>query len=181
VLSRPAEPVADPTAPEIARLVDDMLETMDDIGGRGIAAPQVHVAKRVFIFHVPNDEAEAESGEWSGLEALVNPTVEPLGGERIEGWESCLSLPGLRGWVERFARVRYRGTTPGGEAVERTVEGRVARTVQHEFDHLDGILYPMRMDDLSLLVFTEEAQNNGLPSLGEDPDESEEPEIEAAE
>ncbi len=106
VLSRPAEPVADPTAPEIARLVDDMLETLDDVGGRGIAAPQVHVAKRVFIFRVPSNESEAESGDWSGLEALINPAVEPLGDERIEGWESCLSLPGLRGWVQRFARVR---------------------------------------------------------------------------
>ncbi len=168
VLSRPAEPVADPTAPEIARLVDDMAETMDDIGGRGIAAPQVHVAKRVFIFRVPSDAAEAESGDWSGLEALINPAVEPLGDERIEGWESCLSLPGLRGWVERYARVRYRGTTPGGEAVERVAEGRMARTVQHEFDHLDGILYPMRMDDLSKLIFASELPHHGAAWVGWD-------------
>ena len=168
VLSRPAEPVEDPTAPEIARLVDDMLETMDDIGGRGIAAPQVHVPKRVFIFHLPIDEAEAESGAWSGLEALVNPTVEPLGEARIEGWESCLSLPGLRGWVERYARVRYRGTTPAGAAVDRTVEGRAARTVQHEFDHLDGILYPMRMDDLSKLIFASELPHHGETWVGWD-------------
>ncbi len=168
VLSRPAEPVADPTAPEIARLVDDMAETMDDIGGRGIAAPQVHVAKRVFIFRVPSDAAEAENGDWSGLEALVNPTVEPLGDERIEDWESCLSLPGLRGWVQRYARVRYRGTTPGGEAVERIAEGRLARTVQHEFDHLDGILYPMRMDDLSKLIFASELPHHGAAWVGRD-------------
>ncbi len=96
---------------------------------------------------------------------LVNPTVEPLDGEREEGWEGCLSVPGLRGLVPRFARVRYGGFTLRGEAVERTAEGLHARVVQHECDHLDGILYPMRMTDLSKLIFDSEFRH--LRAAGE--------------
>ncbi len=161
VLSRPAEPVADPTAPEIARLVDDMAETLDDIGGRGIAAPQVHVAKRVFIFRtpLPGEETLEDEHDWSGLTVLANPAVEPLVDAMTEGWEACLSVPGLRGLVPRFARVRYSGVTPAGEAIERTVEGLHATVVQHECDHLDGVLYPMRMTDLSKLIFESEMRH----------------------
>jgi len=157
VLRRKAEAVPDPTAPEIRRLVADMAETLADIGGAGLAAPQVHVPLRVVIFRVP---AERVSGRPEDapqeLLALVNPVIEPLGEARELGWEGCLSVPGLRGAVPRFCRIRYRGVTLEGGRIERVVEGFHARVVQHECDHLDGILYPQRMTDLSLLVFVEE-------------------------
>lgn len=182
VLRRRAEEVPDPTAPEIRLLVGDMLETLRDARGAGLAAPQVHVAKRVVIFAALRDEMEDEDdatdSEFSPLTVLVNPVWAPLGDERALTWEACLSVPGLTGAVPRYTHIRYRGFTPAGEKIEREATGFHARVFQHEFDHLDGILYPMRMEDLSLLVFAEEAQHHGLPSLGEDPDEDEEPEIE---
>lgn len=157
VLRLRAEEVEDPTSLEVKRLVADMLETLDDIGGAGLAAPQVHVSKRVVMFRVPPERiVEEEGAQPVGLTVLVNPEVEPLGDENDLGWEGCLSIPGLRGVVPRRARVRYRGTTPDGETVEREVSGFHARVIQHECDHLDGVLYPMRMTDLSLLTFTEE-------------------------
>ncbi len=163
VLSRPAAPVADPTAPEIQGLVADMLETMEDADGLGLAAPQVYVPKRVVVFLVPRDAEEEESGDWGGLTVLINPVVEPIGDERVERWEGCLSVPGLRGLVPRFARVRYSGVTPAGEAIERTVEGLHATVVQHECDHLDGFLYPMRMTDLTKLIFESEMRHRPHP------------------
>ena len=120
VLRRRAAEVADPTAPGIAALVADMIDTMADADGLGLAAPQVHVAERVVIFNAPrNDEEAGEEQEWTRLTVLVNPTVEPLGDAQEEGWEACLSVPGLRGLVPRFTQVRYGGVTPGGERVER--------------------------------------------------------------
>jgi peptide deformylase len=159
VLRQVAAPVADPTAPEVRRLVADMAETLEDIGGAGLAAPQVHVPFRVVIFKVaaerttdrPEDPAQA-------LTVLVNPVIEPLDGPLELGWEGCLSVPGLRGAVPRHGRIRYRATGLAGEAIDRTVEGFHARVVQHECDHLDGILYPQRMADPRLLVFVEEWQ-----------------------
>ena len=157
VLRRVAEPVAEPTSPETRRLVADMVETLDDIGGAGLAAPQVHVSQRVVIFRVPLERTTGRPEDRpQDLMALVNPVIEPLGETQEIGWEGCLSVPGLRGAVPRFARIRYRGTTPEGKAVDRIVEGFHARVVQHECDHLDGVLYPQRMTDLRLLVFNEE-------------------------
>ena len=157
VLRRVAERVADPTAPEIRRLVADMVETLDDIGGAGLAAPQVHVPLRVVIFRVPQERVSGSPDDPpQGLTALVNPVIEPVGEARDLGWEGCLSVPGLRGAVPRFVRIRYRGATPEGGVIDRTVEGFHARVVQHECDHLDGVLYPQRMTDLRLLVFNEE-------------------------
>jgi peptide deformylase len=157
VLRGVAAEIADPTAPEVQQLVADMVETLADIGGAGLAAPQVHVPWRVVIFQVP---AERTTGAPEDvplpLTALVNPVIEPVGEARELGWEGCLSVPGLRGAVPRWARIRYRGITPAGERIERLASGFHARVVQHECDHLDGILYPQRMTDLSLLVFTEE-------------------------
>jgi len=152
VLRERAREVADPTAPEIRRLVADMAETMADANGRGLAAPQVHVPLRVAVFVTPEDPDHA------GVTALVNPVVELLTEERVEGWEGCLSVPGLRGLVPRATRLRYTGTTPEGKAIDRTVEGFHAVVVQHEFDHLDGILYPQRMRDLTKLIFDSEAR-----------------------
>ncbi len=158
VLRGVAQPVANPTAPEIRRLVADMVETLEDIGGAGLAAPQVHVPRRVVIFRVPDERVTGRPDDLpQDLLALVNPVITPLGDGQELGWEGCLSVPGLRGAVPRWARIRYRGVTPEGESVDRTVEGFHARVVQHECDHLDGILYPQRMSDLSLLVFNEES------------------------
>jgi peptide deformylase len=157
-LRRPAQPVADATALEIRALVADMWETLGDIGGAGLAAPQVHVPLRVVIFHVPAARAAREGADPVAPIALVNPEIEPLDGDTTEGWEACLSVPGLTGLVPRHARIRYRGQTPDGESIEREATGFHARLVQHECDHLDGILYPMRMTDLSKLMFVEEMQ-----------------------
>jgi peptide deformylase len=157
VLRRVAAPVADPTAPAVRRLVADMIETLEDIGGAGLAAPQVHVSERVVIFRVPPERITGEPDDLpQDLLALVNPVISPLGEAQAIGWEGCLSVPGLRGAVPRWTRIRYTGTTPEGRAIDRVVEGFHARVVQHECDHLDGILYPQRMNDLSLLVFNEE-------------------------
>lgn len=165
VLRRPAAPVADPTAPEIRRLVQDMLETMEDAGGTGLAAPQVHVPLRVVIFFVAGRraalEAALEDGIGEGREdvpltVLINPEIEPLGADEALGPEACLSVPGLVGQVPRWARIRYRGLGLDGEPIAREAAGFHARVVQHECDHLDGILYPQRMTDLSLLAFTSE-------------------------
>ncbi|MGE5547517.1 MAG: peptide deformylase [Solirubrobacterales bacterium] len=155
VLRRPAAPVADPTAPEIQRLIDDMIETMVDAGGAGLAAPQVHVGLRVVIFHAP---ALRNDGDAIPLTVLINPSVETLDDGLQLGYEGCLSVPGMTGEVPRFRKVRYRGLGRHGEPVEREAEGFHARVVQHECDHLDGLLYPMRMRELATFGFVEEVR-----------------------
>ncbi len=171
VLGRPAEPVNDPSAPEIRRLVQDMVETMRDAGGTGLAAPQVHVPKRVVIFTVEaergggaardeGDEAAAEDDERGvPLTVLINPQILPLSDELNYGWEACLSVPGLAGQVPRHTAIRYSGFALDGRQIEREAQGFHARVVQHECDHLDGLLYPQRMTDLSTLVFTSEMKH----------------------
>ncbi len=163
VLRAAAGPVDDPTAPWVRRLVEDMVETMEDAGGTGIAAPQVHQPYRLVVFRVPGERLTDMPGDVAqDLTVLINPVVETLGGGRALGWEGCLSVPGLRGVVPRHLRVRYRGTGLEGEVIEREVEGFHARVVQHECDHLDGILYPQRMTDHRLLVFLEELQRHPI-------------------
>src|SRR5262245_23840221 len=174
VLRRVADPVVDPTAPDVRRLVRDMLETLEDIGGVGLAAPQVHVSRRVVIFEVPAERAarDANGGpppEGVAMTVLVNPVLEPLGEDKALGWEACLSVPGLTGAVPRWTRIRYRGYGLQGERIEREASGFHARVVQHECDHLDGILYPQRMADLSSLAFAEELRHGvpkGAPAIG---------------
>ncbi|MFQ5776164.1 MAG: peptide deformylase [Kiloniellaceae bacterium] len=161
VLRQKAAPVEDPSAPEVRRLVADMLETMEDAAGTGLAAPQVHVPLRVVMFYVSGEPARREDGAEAAVEnvpltVLVNPVVEPLGEELALGWEACLSVPGLAGRVPRYTAVRYRGLTLKGEEIVREATGFHARVVQHECDHLDGVLYPQRMTDLSTLSFTSE-------------------------
>ncbi len=159
VLKCRSEPVADPTAPEIHQLIADMIETLADANGAGLAAPQVHAPVRLVIFHVPEVRAKREDGEAAEpqkLTILINPEVEPLSEEIVIGLEACLSLPGLAGQVPRHAHIRYRGVDHEGRRIEREARGFHARVVQHECDHLDGILYPMRMADLSTLAFTSE-------------------------
>jgi peptide deformylase len=157
VLWQMCEKVADPGAPEIRRLVADMLETMHDAPGVGLAAPQVHVPLRLFVFRVPDMRAGEDGDDTAiGDSVLVNPEIELLTDERVLRWEGCLSIPGLRAAVPRAPRIRYRGVDCDGRAVEREVSGFHAGVVQHEYDHLDGILYPMRMKDFSLFGFNEE-------------------------
>lgn len=159
ILKRVADPVSDPSAPAVRNLIADMVETMVDIDGAGLAAPQVHVSLRVVIFRVPEARAKREDGagaEPQPLTVLINPIIEPLSSEMAEGLEACLSLPGLAGMVPRYTHIRYWGLNYEGRRIEREARGFHARVVQHECDHLAGILYPMRMTDLSTLSFTSE-------------------------
>ncbi len=159
VLRRPADAVPDPTAPAVRRLVADMLETMEDAPGTGLAAPQVHVPLRVVLFKVTAERSLREDGQGNAevpLTVLINPVIEPLGDDMTMGWEGCLSVPGLMGRVPRHRAIRYSADTPDGQRLEREAEGFHARVVQHECDHLDGILYPQRMTNLADLIFTSE-------------------------
>lgn len=171
VLLQRCAPVPDPGAPEIRRLVADMMETMEDAAGAGLAAPQVHVPLRLFVFRVPAARAGAEPDDLPvGNTVLINPEVTLLPGEPVLRWEGCLSIPGLRAAVPRAPRVRYRGVDCDGRVLEREVGGFHAGVVQHEFDHLEGILYPMRMRDFSLFGFTEElARLAAQPHAGAKP------------
>ncbi len=157
VLRQRASEVADPTAPEVRRLVADMVETMEDARGTGLAAPQVHVSLRVVVFKVlPTRTTGAEDDQPVGLTVLINPVLEAIGEEKNMDWEGCLSVPDMMGAVPRFSHLRYRAQTPDGQVLDRTVSGFHARVVQHECDHLDGILYPQRVQDLRLLGFVDE-------------------------
>jgi peptide deformylase len=159
VLRSVAQPVDDPTAAWVRRLADDMIETMEASRGTGLAAPQVNEPWRIVVFRVDADRLSGMAHDFAiDQTVLVNPVLELVGRERAFGWEGCLSVPGLRGVVPRHLSIRYRGTGLGGETIERAADGFHARVVQHECDHLDGILYPQRMTDHRLLVFLEELQ-----------------------
>jgi peptide deformylase len=165
VLSLAARPVSVPLGPEIRRLINDMVETMIDANGAGLAAPQVHVPLRVVVFQAPDDRADPDLADderfdhTAPLTVLINPEIEILGPGKEGGWEGCLSVPGLRGWVERPDHIRYRGVGIEGEKIERVARGFHARVVQHECDHLDGRLYTSRMADLSRLIFESEIRH----------------------
>ena len=146
VLHSPAELVADPRAPAVQRLVADMVETMADAGGIGLAAPQVHVPLRLFIWR---------SGAGQAL-ALINPVLTPVGEDTEAAWEGCLSIPGLRGLVRRFLHIRFTGLDIEGNVFDGEAQGLVARVMQHENDHLDGVLYPSKLEDPAQFGFTEE-------------------------
>ena len=157
VLLARAESVADPTAPEIRRLVADMFETMEDAPGSGLAAPQVHIPLRLFVFRVGEGRTSGEADDRVvGNTVLINPEIEAVGEEMRLRWEGCLSIPGMRGAVARHWRIRYRGVDCEGAPVAAEVSGFHAGVVQHEFDHLNGILYPMRMTDFRRFGFDEE-------------------------
>ena len=202
VLRARAQEVPDPTVPQIRALVADMVETLADAGGVGLAAPQVHVPLRIVIFHQPREATEPEdaanatdstdatdaqdtgdsgnNGDPAADQAapeddddleddgpgplfiLVNPLIEPLSDEIALDWEACLSVPRMRGVVPRFTRIRYSGLGLDGKPVTFEAEGFHARVVQHECDHLDGILYPQRMTDLRLLGFDDEFDRHPL-------------------
>ena len=150
-----AAPVARLNAPELNSLLQDMRDTMAHLNGAGLAAPQIGVALRVVIFGVKANPRYPDVEEVPDT-VLINPSIAPESDEIEEGWEGCLSVPGMRGWVPRWARVRYSGFDEQGARFERIVQGFHARVVQHECDHLDGILYPMRIRDMSTFGFNEE-------------------------
>ena len=188
-LRHPCQPVKDPTAPAIRALVSDMVETMLDAGGVGLAAPQVRVPLRLVIFQLPPSRADIEDAGADDVEGghededaasgatdpttlplhvLINPVITPLGEETALGWEGCLSLPRMRGLVPRHTHIRYSGLGLDGKPFECEAKGFHARVVQHECDHLDGILYPMRMTDLSLLGYNDEWARHPLDAPAAD-------------
>jgi len=139
---------------QLRELIADMRDTMARLNGAGLAAPQIGVPLRVVIFGVTQNPRYPDAEEVPDT-VLINPVVTPIGEEMEEAWEGCLSVPGMRGVVPRFMRVRYQGFDESGRAIDRSVEGFHARVVQHECDHLDGILYPMRIHDMSRFGFVE--------------------------
>ncbi|HSR55289.1 MAG TPA: peptide deformylase, partial [Alphaproteobacteria bacterium] len=190
VLRSPAQEVPDPNQPQIRALVSDMVETMVDAGGVGLAAPQVHVPLRIVIFHPPKEatsgdgeaseaEEEEEAVDPGELTILINPVIEPLTDEQALGWEGCLSVPGMRGLVPRFTRIRYTGLDINGHPINVEAEGFHARVVQHECDHLDGVLYPQRMTDMRLLGFNDEWERHPLNLTPPEEEDSGRPEAEA--
>ena len=153
-LLQKSQPVERFGTPELAALLQDMRDTMAHLNGAGLAAPQIGVGLRVVIFGVMANPRYPDVEEVPDT-VLINPEIVPLSEETEEDWEGCLSVPGLRGWVPRWRRLRYAGFDEHGARFERSVEGFHARVVQHECDHLDGILYPMRIRDLSKFGFNE--------------------------
>lgn len=153
LLQRAAE-VEQFDTPGLHALIQDMHDTMEALDGAGIAAPQIGVSLRVVIFGVGKNPRYPDA-EQVPYTVLINPTLTPLGDEMEDGWEGCLSVPGLRGIVPRFARLHYTGFDQFGNAIDRVASGFHARVVQHECDHLDGILYPMRIKDLRNLGYTD--------------------------
>ena len=152
VLYRKAEPVQEFNTLELSALIADMFDTMAALNGAGLAAPQIGVSQRVVIFSVESNPRYPDV-EPVPSTVLINPVLMPLGSDMEDGWEGCLSVPGLRGLVSRYQKLRYTGFDRHGTPIDRTVSGFHARVVQHECDHLDGILYPMRLRDMRLLGF----------------------------
>jgi len=147
---------------ELRVLLTDMEDTMRELHGAGIAAPQIGVSQRVVIFEVKENPRYPHVAPVP-YTVLINPELTPLGEEAEEGWEGCLSVPGMRGLVPRFRRLRYRGVDQKGVPLDRTVEGFHARVVQHEVDHLDGILYPQRIRDLRNFGFEDVLLSQLMP------------------
>jgi peptide deformylase len=164
VLRQAAAAVTEFGTLELRELVHDMLDTMRANDGAGLAAIQIGVLKRVVVFEV-TENPRYPNVEPVPLTVLVNPELELLGEERELGWEGCLSVPGMRGLVPRHRRVRYRGFDETGRPIDRTVSGFHARVVQHECDHLDGILYPQRIEDLTQFGFQDELVASGVLPL----------------
>ena len=154
VLRQRAKPVEAFGTPQLRQLVQDMIETMEFKSGAGLAAPQIGVSQRVVIFGVEHNPRYPDA-EPVPFTVLVNPKIVLLTREVEEGWEGCLSVPGMRGVVPRYTKLRYSGYDEHGKPIEREAEGFHARVVQHECDHLDGILYPMRVEDFSRFGFTD--------------------------
>jgi peptide deformylase len=154
VLYKVAEKVTEFDTPDLHALIQDMHDTMTDMNGAGIAAPQIGVSLQVVMFGVGKNPRYPDAEEVP-FTILINPELIPVGNEEEDGWEGCLSVPGMRGVVPRFQHLRYKGFDPQGNVIDRTVSGFHARVVQHECDHLFGILYPMRIRDLTKFGFND--------------------------
>ena len=159
-------PVDRIASPEFQRLLDDMVDTMHDYDGVGLAGPQVHVGLRVAVLEVPPSDDRAR--EPVPLMAIVNPKLTPIGDERVPGWEGCLSVPDLRGIVPRHRRLRLQALDREGRPIDLEAEGFLARVLQHECDHLDGRVYLDRMDGLRSLSFLREFQRHHRAHAGDD-------------
>ena len=149
-----AAPVEDFGTPALEALVADLWDTMHHLDGAGLAAPQIGVGLRVVVYAVDRNPRYPDA-ESVPATVLINPVLTPIGEDQEDGWEGCLSVPGLRGLVPRYRRLRYVGFGPDGSRIDRTVDGFHARVVQHEVDPLDGILYPRRIRDLTRFGFTD--------------------------
>jgi peptide deformylase len=160
-LRQVAAPVTEFATPALRELVQDMQDTMRANNGAGLAAIQIGVPLRVVVFELEHNPRYPDA-EPVPLTVLVNPSIEFLGEERELGWEGCLSVPGLRGLVPRFKRLHYRGYDELGQPIDRTVTDFHARVVQHECDHLDGILYPQRIEDMTTFGFQDELAASGV-------------------
>ncbi len=169
LLLQKAAPVTEFNTPQLDALIADMFDTMAAQNGAGLAAPQIGVSLRVVIFGVDKNPRYPDA-EPVPTTILINPEIEILGDETDEMWEGCLSVPGMRGLVERYTHLRYVGYDRQGERFEREAHGFHARVVQHECDHLDGILYPRRIKDLRLFGFTDELFCS-VPDVAVTPDE----------
>ncbi len=165
-LLRVAPPVQQFDTPELHALIADMFETMAAANGAGLAAPQIGVDLQLVIFGYASNVRYPDAPPVPPT-VLINPVITPLGDEMVDGWEGCLSVPGLRGEVPRLARIRYQGFDAQGRAIDREADGFHARVVQHECDHLIGRLYPTRMQDLTRLGYTSVL----FPDLADDADD----------
>ena len=171
ILMKPADPVDDPTSEEVARLLSDMQETLADIGANGFAAPQVHASRRIVIYRIPAAQIPAGAAmqpiDWT---VLINPVITVLTKEKKPIMERCLSLPGLHGSVPRYTKIRLDAVDTGNNPIQVFANGFHAMLIQHECDHLDGILYPMRMTDMSTLAYNSELGDK-IFSVARDPSE----------
>ena len=154
ILSQKSKPVQDITGNRIKKIIHDMTETMLDAKGIGLAAPQIHINKQIIIFRTPEDEKEKEIK----ITALINPKLTKISDETDNEWEGCLSIPGMLGLVKRYSKIKYEGCDIAGNIIQREVEGLHARVVQHEFDHLMGILYISRLANKNAYGYVEEIE-----------------------
>lgn len=179
VLKEISTPVADPRSADIARLATDLIDTCEDIGGNGIAAPQVYEPLRMFAYRV-RAEIMPDGAKMSGIPwtICINPHIEPLDDDKKLYWERCLSLPDLFGQVARYTKIRFRWTDLQGEHHSLIAHRFHARLLQHEFDHLDGVLYPMRMQDMGTLGFVSELGPASYPNLPRDAEDFIDPQLE---
>jgi len=160
ILRQACSPVSDPKAPEVRALIGDMTDTMEAYGGAGLAAIQIGVPLRVVVFGFEHNPRYPDAAPVPAT-VLINPEIDVLDTRKEQAWEGCLSVPGLRGMVPRYSRIRYRGIDPEGNSIDREAEGFHARVVQHECDHLDGVLYPQRIEDFETFGFIEELEASG--------------------
>jgi peptide deformylase len=161
VLHQVSSPIIDFVDSKLSILIDDMIETLEDSGGVGLAAPQVYIPKRIVIFFIPQERDTVEENNLGiDLTVMLNPEIQPLTNETNIDWEACLSVPDFMGAVERYSHIKYSWMDLSGNKREREAKGFHARAVQHECDHLDGKLYPMRMSDFETFGFVDEVNKN---------------------